>query len=53
MPAVDTIPSLAPNTPARSQFNFEDTEPTWGSAEWNGVDTQATLAAKTAGGQLI
>ena len=31
MPAVDTIPSLAPNTPARSQFNVEDTEPAWGS----------------------
>jgi hypothetical protein len=31
MPAVETIPSLAPRTPARSQFNFDDTEPICGS----------------------
>ena len=31
MPAVETIPSFAPSTPARSQFNFDATDPVWGS----------------------
>ncbi len=31
MPAVETIPSLAPKTPARSQFSLEDAEPVCGS----------------------
>jgi hypothetical protein len=53
MPAIDTIPSLAPNTPARSQFNFDATEPTCGSAAWDGDDTHATLAVKTERGQQI
>jgi hypothetical protein len=43
MPAVETIPSLAPKTPARSQFSFDDTEPTCGSAGWDVVDMDATL----------
>jgi len=51
MPAVETIPSLAPRTPARSQFNFDDTEPTWGSATWDVVDTAATIYAKIAADQ--
>jgi hypothetical protein len=44
MPAVETIPSLAPRTPARSQFNFEDNEPMCGSAGCGFVDTGPTLA---------
>jgi len=51
MPAVETIPSLAPKTPARSQFNFDDTEPTWGSAVWDVVDTAATIYTKTVADQ--
>src|ERR1700739_2595024 len=51
MPAVDTIPSWPPTTPARSQFNFDDTEPAWGSAAWDVVDTAATIYTKTAADQ--
>ena len=35
MPAVETIPSLAPRTPARSQFRRAETEPRWGSCGWD------------------
>ena len=42
MPTVETIPSLAPNTPARNQFSLEDTEPVCGSG-WVAVDMLATL----------
>jgi hypothetical protein len=37
-PAVDTIPSFAPNTPARSQFNFDDNELSCGSPRWKRPD---------------
>jgi hypothetical protein len=47
MPAVETIPSLAPNTPARSQLSFDDTEPVCGSAGGDAVDTIPTLDADT------
>jgi PAS domain S-box-containing protein len=47
MPAVETIPSLAPKTPARSQFSFDDTEPACGSAGWAAVDMLATLDIDT------
>ncbi|GAB7072035.1 hypothetical protein JCM12141A_63250 [Mycolicibacterium hodleri] len=50
MPAVETIPSLAPRTPARSQFNLEDTEPVCGSG-WVSVDMLATLDTDPGGGQ--
>src|SRR5699024_6314641 len=30
-PAVDTMPSLAPSTPARSQFRRPATDPSWAS----------------------
>src|SRR3984957_13205194 len=37
IPSVHRIPIVGPNTPARSQFNVEDTEPASGSAARNGV----------------
>ena len=48
MPAVETIPSLAPNTPARNQFSLADTEPLCGSAGWVSVDMLATVDISTA-----
>ena len=48
MPAVETIPSLAPRTAARSQFNFDDTEPSCGSdgCGCGVLDTAATIYIK-------
>src|ERR1700754_736916 len=43
MPAVETIPSLAPKTPARSQLSLDDTEPACGSAGCDALDTIPTL----------
>jgi hypothetical protein len=47
LPAVETIPSLAPKTPARSQLSFDDTEPAYGSAGCDAVGTAPTLDTGT------
>ena len=39
MPAVETMPSFAPKTPARSQFSLDASEPTCGSDGWLGFVT--------------
>ena len=47
-PAVDTMPSLAPSTPARSQFSRPAIEPSWASSCSGAVDRGRQLTRSVA-----
>src|ERR1035437_4273626 len=54
IPATETIPSLAPRTPARSQFSFAARPPECGSPEWVAFPsaTASTCSCSGLGGSL-